>query len=111
MRQPSLYLISYFMPLPLLYKTRDTTGGMTQFCTLVPFLQAQINQQNESKERMNQSGFITFVREGSKATGSGSRQRRNIDSIIVGSSDWKLLVDYDDTPIVFLVIFWGSYIS
>lgn len=52
---------------------------------------------------MNQSGFITFVREGSKATGSASRQRRNIDSIIVGSSDWKLLVNQDDTPIVFPV--------
>ena len=72
--------------------------------TLAPFLQDQINKQNESKERMNQSGFITFVREGSNPPRSSTKPQRNIDCILTGSSDWKLLVDYDDAQIVFPAI-------
>ena len=53
---------------------------------------------------MNQSGFITFVREGSNPPRSSMKSQRNIDYVLTGSSDWKLLVDYDDAQIVFPTI-------
>ena len=53
---------------------------------------------------MNQSGFITFVREGSNPPRSSTKPQRNIDYVLTGSSDWKLLVDYDDAQIVFPAI-------
>ena len=69
--------------------------------TLEPFVRSQINKQNETKEQMNKSGFITFVRAGEKSNQKSVKKITRLECLLNGSSDWEILIDYDSNPSVF----------
>jgi hypothetical protein len=68
--------------------------------TLEPFVRERIAQENASKERKFNSGFITFVRAGEKPS-SRPTKSNTVENILFNARDWQVTFDYDHIPSIF----------
>ena len=66
--------------------------------TLEPFLKSHIDKQNKSVERPKPLQPIDFVSKGEKPKALRKQLRPHL---LQPADDWKLLIDYDNNPIVF----------